>query len=90
MAVRGTKTNGIGTVIGTDITETETGIGTGPGTGIRMRDIEITGKGTRIVMNADGPVLVPVPANDVQQVRRDLCNLQQQKKRLHRLQKIKK
>jgi hypothetical protein len=50
-----------------------------------MRDIGMTGKGTRIVMNADG--LVHAPANDVQQLLRDLRNLPQQKTLLHHLQK---
>jgi hypothetical protein len=74
-----------GTEIGTG-TDTETGTGTN----IEMGDIGMTGKGTLIVMNADGLVLVPAPATDVQQLLRGLRNLLQQTTLLHHLQKTRK
>jgi hypothetical protein len=52
-----------------------------------MRDIEMTGKRTRIAMTADGLLLVHAPANDSQQVLRNLRNLQQQRIRLRHLQR---
>ena len=82
-------TNGIGIENETDI-ETGTGTGTGTGTDTGTRDIERTGKEIHIVMNADGLGLVPVPANDVQQVLQDLRNPLQLQIRPHRLQMTRK